>query len=221
MSAPPPSEKKPRRESGYERFESGLLEGVIAPGQFLSQREIGALTGLTERAARELILRLEADGLLVATPGRGFQAASVDLSLIREAFQLRRLFECEAVKSYCLKAAATELAARREAHEAVLAEATPTPSRALRERSQEADRGLHEAIIAALDNSLIAAIYRVNAIKIRLIRRTQIRLDRFMALTMREHLAILSACEARDEAAAAAAMAAHIDNTMRRVMGQE
>lgn len=208
-----------QRERGYDAFETGLMEGAIQPGQFLSQREIGALTNLPERATRELIAQLIGEGLLETARQRGFKVASVDVSLIRNAFQLRRFVECGAVMEFCASASDNELAALRRAHEAVLAEVTPQPDAAFRERYYAVDRELHAAIIAALRNPLIENAYRVNALKIRLIRRTQVRPERFMALTIREHLAIVEACARRDRHAAADAMGVHIDNTMRRVMG--
>ncbi|MBL0932957.1 MAG: GntR family transcriptional regulator [Alphaproteobacteria bacterium] len=112
-----------------------------------------------------------------------------------------------------------ERAANRRAPEAVLGGVTPPQDAAFRERYYAVDRELHAAIIAALRNPLIENAYRVNALKIRLIRRTQVRPERFMALTIREHLAIVAACARRDRYAAADAMGVHIDNTMRRVMG--
>jgi hypothetical protein len=43
------------------------------------------LTGLTLGAIRELVPRLEAEGLIKTVPQRGMQVAHVDLNLIRDA----------------------------------------------------------------------------------------------------------------------------------------
>ncbi|MDH3743372.1 MAG: GntR family transcriptional regulator, partial [Hyphomicrobiales bacterium] len=81
------------REQAYDRFTEQLFEKSIVPGQFVSQRELVALTGLPLGAIRELIPRLEADGLITVIPQRGMQIATVDLNLIRNAFQLRLFLE--------------------------------------------------------------------------------------------------------------------------------
>ena len=47
------------------------------------------LLGMPLGAVRELIPRLEAEGLLRTVPQRGLQIAHVDLKLINNAFQLR------------------------------------------------------------------------------------------------------------------------------------
>lgn len=77
------------REKAYESFTRHLLARDVRPGQFVSQRRLVELTGLTLGAIRELIPRLEAEGLIKTVPQRGLQIAHIDLNLIREAFQLR------------------------------------------------------------------------------------------------------------------------------------
>ncbi len=52
------------RDQAYQRFTRGLLAREIRAGQFVSQRELTELTGMPLGAIRELIPRLEADGLI-------------------------------------------------------------------------------------------------------------------------------------------------------------
>ena len=61
------------RERAYGAFTEHLLAQDIRPGQFVSQRELVALTGFPLGAIRELIPRLEAEGLIVTVPQRGLQ----------------------------------------------------------------------------------------------------------------------------------------------------
>src|SRR5262249_56909854 len=84
------------REKAYERFTRHLLALDIRPGQFISQRELVALTDMPLGAIREMIPRLEADGLIITVPKRGLQIANVDVKLVRNAFQLRTILEKEA-----------------------------------------------------------------------------------------------------------------------------
>ena len=58
------------REQAYEAFTNRLLQSDIKPGQFITQRELVALTGQPLGAIRELIPRLEAEGLIVTVPRR-------------------------------------------------------------------------------------------------------------------------------------------------------
>jgi DNA-binding MarR family transcriptional regulator len=52
------------REKAYDAFKQHLLARDILPGQFVSQRELVELTGLPLGAIRELVPRLEAEGLV-------------------------------------------------------------------------------------------------------------------------------------------------------------
>lgn len=210
----------PLREQAYEAFKERLLSRDIRPGQFLSQRELVAITGLPLGAIRELIPRLEADGLIKTAPQRGMQIAHVDLDLIRNAFQLRLILEREATVAFCRNASDDLIRELRDQHVAVQREAENGVTPELLQRAQHIDWAFHDTMIDALGNSLIASTYRVNSIKIRLIRQEDTRmLPELVTSVMREHMRILDALVARDERASLEAIEAHIDIARRRALG--
>jgi DNA-binding GntR family transcriptional regulator len=211
------------REKAYDRFTRHLLARDILPGQFVSQRELVELTGLPLGAIRELVPRLEAEGLIKTVPQRGMQVAHVDLGLIRDAFQFRLFMEREAVAIFTAEAADAVLQRLRREHEAVIADcaalgdAVPVE---LVARAQAVDWDLHWTIVASLGNAIIADAYRVNSIKVRLIRQEQTLLSQALVTpVMREHLSIIEAIETRDPARAVAAMDAHITSARNRALG--
>ena len=210
----------PLRQQAYEAFKERLLSRDIRPGQFLSQRELVAITGLPLGAIRELIPRLEADGLIKTAPQRGMQIAHVDLDLIRNAFQLRLILEREATVAFCRNASDDLIRELRDQHVAVQREAENGVTPELLQRAQHIDWAFHDTMIDALGNSLIASTYRVNSIKIRLIRQEDTRmLPELVTSVMREHMRILDALVARDERASLEAIEAHIDIARRRALG--
>ncbi len=81
------------RDRAYDSFTERLLSREIKPGQFISQRELVEITNMPLGAIRELIPRLEAEGLITTVPQRGMQVAHVDLNLIRNAYQFRMFLE--------------------------------------------------------------------------------------------------------------------------------
>ncbi|RVC40016.1 GntR family transcriptional regulator, partial [Mesorhizobium sp. M4B.F.Ca.ET.088.02.2.1] len=111
------SEPATLREKAYASFTRHLLARDLRPGQFVSQRELVAFTGLPLGAIREIVPRLEAEGLLTTIPQRGMQIAHIDINLIREAFQFRLFMEREAVALFTVSAADAELARLRREHE--------------------------------------------------------------------------------------------------------
>src|SRR6478672_6274550 len=108
------------RERAYDAFKQHLLARDIRPGQFVSQRELVELTGLPLGAIRELVPRLEAEGLIRTVPQRGMQIAHIDLQLIRDAFQFRLFMEKEAVLEFTRTASDAEVARIRREHEGIV-----------------------------------------------------------------------------------------------------
>ena len=217
---------RPRADGGrlrwqaYERFQQQLIASRIRPGQFVSQRELAALIGLPLGAIREVIPRLEAEGLLQTAPQRGLQIATVDVKLVRNAFQLRALIEREAAAQFALTATDSELDALETAHRDVIGKARHRITPALLETAQAIDWGLHDRMVDALGNEIISGIYRVNSLRIRLIRLDRVMLDeQVLGPAMEEHLALLAALRTRDPQHAIAAIDAHLSHARSRALG--
>ena len=207
------------REKAYDRFTSHLLARDITPGQIVSQRELVELTGMSLGAIREMIPRLEADGLVRTVPNRGILVAQVDLDLVHNAFQLRLILEREAVAHFTTTASGEEIERMRAEFSAVREEALKNVTPELLSRAQQMDWAMHDTMIDGLGNELVSNIYRVNQIKIRLIRHADTRLlPELLVSVMNEHLAILDALGARDADAAVRAMQTHIKSAKRRAL---
>lgn len=207
------SEPTKLRDKAYVEFTRHLFARDVRPGQFVSQRELVALTGLPLGAIRELIPRLEVEGLIVTVPQRGMQIAHIDLNLVREAFQFRLMMEREAIAQFTVNASDAVIAQQRSLHEDVRSQALAegsTPE--IDARAQAIDWGFHDLLIDSLGNQIIAKAYRVNSVKIRLIRQEFVRIDGRVDRVMAEHLTIIEAIETRDPAKAQAALTRHIDN---------
>jgi DNA-binding GntR family transcriptional regulator len=210
------------RDQAYQRFTRGLLAREIRAGQFVSQRELCEITGMSLGAIREMVPRLEADGLIRTVPQRGMQVAQVDVNLIRNAFQFRLIIEREAAAAFAQSAPIEEFDRLQQAHEAVLAQAAKAVTATLIARAQAVDDGMHSTIVDALGNDIVSNYHRVNSLKIRLIRQQQTRIDAERVVpVMRAHLAVIAALRTRDPAVAGAAMADHIQEARNRALGIE
>ena len=208
------------RWQAYERFQQQLIASRIRPGQFVSQRELAALIDLPLGAIREVIPRLEAEGLLQTAPQRGLQIASVDVKLVRNAFQLRAVIEREAAAQFALTATDTELDSLETAHRDIIAQAGRGVTRELLDSAQAIDWGLHDRMVDALGNEIISGIYRVNSLRIRLIRLDRVMLDeQVLGPAMEEHLALLAALRTREPQHAVAAIDAHLMHARSRALG--
>ena len=178
-----------------------------------TERQLVAMTGFPLGAIRELIPRLEAEGLIKTVPQRGMQVAHVDLNLIRNAFQFRLFLEKEATAAYTRNASDAEIAEQRARHEAIIRRAETGGDETLIEDAENVDRLMHETIIDHLDNDIVSQAFRVTWLKIRLIRQYETRIQNHILIpVMQDHLKIIAAIESRDPEAAAAAMSEHITN---------
>ncbi|WP_420963960.1 GntR family transcriptional regulator [Brucella sp. IR073] len=212
-------EPSPLRERAYESFTRHLLARDVRPGQFVSQRRLVELTGFPLSAIRELIPRLEAEGLIKTVPQRGLQIAHIDLNLIREAFQLRLFLEKEAVALFT-RTASDEIIAKmlREHRDIAAAIESGNDSHELEAHAQAVDWGMHDAFIDALGNTIISNVYRVNSIKMRLISQERVRIDGRVGPVMSEHMKVLEAIERRSVEEAVEALVAHINHARDRAI---
>lgn len=207
------------RDHAYSNFTEKLLARDLEPGQIVSQRELVELTGMPLGAIREMIPRLEADGLIKTVPKRGLQVLSIDLNLVRNAFQLRHIIEGEAIREFCKTAKAEEIGQLAQEHQDIQETASGCVTPDVLQTAQRIDWAFHDRIIDAMGNPIISDIHRVNAIKIRLIRNNDTRmLPELVVSVLDEHLAIIKALEARDVSGAERAMQAHIDSAKRRAL---
>lgn len=210
---------RPMRDLAYRNFTDRLMSRDIRPGQFISQRELVAMTGMPLGAIRELVPRLEADGLIKTVPKRGMQVAHVDLDLIRNAFQFRLMMEREAVAEFARSAPDDLIADEHRQHLEIASEARKKVTPALLQRAQTMDWRLHDLMIDRLGNEIISNAYRVNSIKIRLIGFERVRmLPELVDSVMAEHIPFLEAAMRRDVNGAIAAMEAHIASARARAM---
>lgn len=211
------------REQAYEAFTEHLLARRLLPGQFVTQRDLAALTNFPLGAIREMIPRLEAEGLVKAFAQRGLQVMGINPRLVRDAFQLREVVESAAIVAFVRTASGAQIAEVRAELDEVMEAADAGPAdTALLTRAQAVDWGFHDRIVEHMDNALLNDIHRVNAIRIRMMMHESVRLSaEVLPPSLGEHARILAAVAARDEAGALAALLAHLASARRRALGMD
>ena len=209
------------REQAYIAFTKHLLERRLQPGQFVTQRDLAALTGFPLGAIREMIPRLEAEGLVKAIAQRGLQIASIDPRLVRDAFHLREIIESTAIAEFVRTASDETVRLHRGALAAISAKARSGGiDEALLAEAQSVDWGFHDAIVEHMGNALLSDVHRVNAIRIRMMLYERVTLSpEVLPPALGEHERIMEAIEARDIAGAVAALQAHLASARRRALG--
>lgn len=207
------------KQAAYEGFQQALLTGRLRAGQVVSQRQMIAMLGVSIGALRELLPRLETEGLLTVMPQRGIQITAIDLPMIRDAFQMRAAYEREAVITAVRLMPDEVLAHQRTLHldtiDRIKSDATAT----VLAEGQDIDTGFHNLLMEGTKNELLVHAYNVNTIRIRLIKLDRILLNsEVLPSAFADHLAVIDAIIARDTARSIEAMDHHIRNARERAI---
>lgn len=211
------------RAQAYDAFTRELLARHLRPGQFVTQRDLASLVGFPLGAIREMIPRLEAEGLVQTFAQRGLQITGADPRLIRYAFQLRDMIESEAIVHFVRTASNAVVDREVEA----LADITDRAQAGhidpdLVARAQAIDWGFHDLIVESLDNPLLNDIHRVNAIRIRIMMYDRVTLSpSVLTPALDEHRPMLDAVQKRDAKTALRALKAHLASARRRALALE
>jgi DNA-binding GntR family transcriptional regulator len=96
-------------EAVYQQLKTAILTGVFRPGQTLRQEDVARQLGVSRGPLREALPKLEAEGMIIATPHRGCTVVSLAPAEIIEIFELRAMLEASLAK----------VAARKKEPEAV------------------------------------------------------------------------------------------------------
>lgn len=80
-------------EAAAERLRTLIIEGELAPGARLNERELSERLGVSRTPLREAFRMLAADGLLVQLPNRGAQVVALSAADVRHAFEVMATLE--------------------------------------------------------------------------------------------------------------------------------
>lgn len=213
---------KTLRQEAYDRIVFLLNTQELHPGQLVTQRELVSLTQTSLAAVREAIPRLEAEGLIKTLAQRGLLIPNIDVAFVRNACQLRDILEHEAIAKANRNIGAQTIENWERQHVELLIQLQEQPSEELAQTAQDIDWLMHDQLIASLSNKLIADVYRVNSIKVRMAAQDRLLVTPFNAVrVMNEHLDILRALKANDQQEASRALSRHLNNSLQLALGGE
>ncbi len=206
----------PLRESVYNTLRKNILIGELKPGEHLTEIRLGKMLGTSRTPIREAIRKLELDGLVVIVPRSGARVAPISERDLKEVLEIRR----------ALDVLCAELASRRitENGKTALQEAYRRFEEAAENGDKtevaRADVELHDIIAEAAGNERLLQLVGGLADQIYRYRFEYIKDDFHYDRLTREHKAIVQAVITGNEAKAAAASRAHIDNQEKAILTQ-
>lgn len=190
----------------YQSLRQAILDLVFRPGEPLRKREICAELGVSRAPVSEAIARLAVEGLVDVVPQAGTYVARFAMRELREGAFLREAIELAAVEA---------VAPAMTDDQCVLLRRNLRVQAALVEDGDFAgfyrtDAELHALILSFTGFPRLAQVADTAWVQVNRARRLVLPVPGRVAETLAEHRAIVAALEARDPAAARAAMRRHL-----------
>lgn len=193
----------------YEQLKAMSVSYEFKPGERLNEGELAKRLGVSRTPLREALNRLNTEGFLRFTPGRGFFCRELDAHEIFDLYELRKSIEVASVRLALKRAKDEDI----DALLAFLDATGPDPGERSSVELVALDETFHERLMAMSDNAEMLRVLRnVNA-RIRFVR--WIDMDRINRTnTQAEHRAVVVALKARDEATCTSVLEKHIDRRL-------
>lgn len=186
-----------------------IAGGALAPGTALEEERLAAEHGVSRTPVREALRLLAATGLVDQRPRRGAVVSRPDPRRLAEMFQAMAELEAVCAKFCARMMDQAQRDLLRSRHAAMQAMVSAGDLAAYRDANVE----FHEALYAGAGNSYIADLAEATRLRLAPFRAAQLGGRDRLAQSHAEHGAVVSAILARDEAAAAAAIRAHLAAT--------
>jgi len=192
-----------------------IVEGALAPGVKLNERELCETLGISRTPLREALKVLAAEGLIELSPNRGASVSAMSEREIGETFELMSGLEALSGELACARITAAELDELKAQHYLMLAAKARGDLPGYYSRNQE----IHDRINAAAGNGVLRATYvslnrRLKALRFKS-NLNPGKWDR----AARDHEAMIAALEQRDGARLAAILRQHLLDKRDAVLG--
>jgi DNA-binding GntR family transcriptional regulator len=193
-----------------------IVDGTLAPGQRLSERELGARLGVSRTPLREALRLLAGERMVDVLPRRGARVAFLDSRVVEDVYPVLA----------CLERLAVDLACRRVTAQAVkrlgemVGQMKSARGRGDRQRFFALSHAFHEAILEAAANPTLHDQHRQLSGQVLRARFLSIATGTEWDEALREHRTLLDALRRRNGAAAVEAVARRLRTRKKKVLDE-
>ncbi len=208
-----PIRRRSLHDELVERLRLLIVEGDLAPGSKISEKDLSDLFAVSRTPLREALKVLAREGLVELSPNRGASVAALTLDDLEEAFPVMGALEALSGELACLAITDRELATVERQHAAML--------QAYENRDMPTyfkhNQAIHQAILEAARNPTLEQMQNALAGRIRRARYMANMSDDRWAKAVAEHETILEALKARDSERLAVILKQHLANKLETV----
>ncbi|MDR2214499.1 MAG: GntR family transcriptional regulator [Nevskiaceae bacterium] len=201
-----PISRRSLHDEVVERVRAMLIEGQIAPGSKLNERELCQLLHVSRTPLREAIKRLASEGLVDLLPNRGAVAVRLSEADVLSAFEVLAELEGMSGQLAAERMTAEELAQVQTLHHEMLA----SFERRDLHNYYRFNAQIHAAVNRAAKNPLLTKTYREINARVQSLRFKTNQNEAKWTRSVAEHEQMVSLLKARDAAGMRALLVEHL-----------
>lgn len=203
------SDKKnnqPLSNNLFSALQKDILTGGIKPGEKLTEQSICDEYKVSRTPVREALRQLEMDGLIESIPNRGAFVIGFSEQDIKDMYELRSVYEVQAVKWAIERINDEELAQLEETFEFMEFYTMKNDF----DKMRSINTNFHELIYEAGHNRMLKQVLSSYLLYIRHIRKEPENTKEYLQTVLEEHKKIFEAFKNRDVEAGMKAMQEHM-----------
>lgn len=182
------------RSQVENHLRAAILEGKLAPGEKLIERELCEQLGVSRPSVREALRKLEAEKLIVIVPHRGPEVASMTLTEAQDLYAMRRLLESFAAHEFTRLASDTQIKQLAK----VVKKLGDAGSKNSRTGVLQAKAEFYDILLGGCGNQLIGEILGGLLSRVSLLRAKSLMLPDRLPKSLEEIKKLLICIQARD-----------------------
>ncbi|NJP46835.1 GntR family transcriptional regulator [Actinacidiphila epipremni] len=202
----------PLRNQVLDILRREILDLRLRPGQRLIERELMERLGVSRATVREVVVRLESEGLVTSVPQRGAIVTVLTVGEAADIYELRGVLEMLAARRFTERATGAQVRRLREVYDDLAAASAPTDDTLGPLRAKDA---FYAVLLEGAASPVLTWTLTGLQSRVRLLRQTSFSVPGRVQQSLAEIHTLLCAIEARDPDAAAEASATHIRNAAR------
>ena len=200
--------RRPLHLDLVDQLRTLIVEGALAPGTKVPERELCEKFGVSRTPLREALKVLAVDGLISLEPNRGAWVRHITLEELEDLFPVIGALEALSGELACQCISDAQIEAVRTFHGEMVLHYEARDLAAYFRSNQQ----IHEAVLDAANNSILSAQHQSLAIRIRRARYLANMTDARWKSAVEEHELILSALSKRQGTELAEILKRHLAN---------
>jgi DNA-binding GntR family transcriptional regulator len=145
--------RRPLRETVYQRLKEAILEGQLEPGQHLVETDLAARLGVSRNPVREALRKLEQEQLVLAST-QGLIVSSLTPERIEEIYGIRAVLEAQSCELAAARITPEECERLRQCLDCARSAIENEDLRGL----TQCDIEFHEILISAARNATLKRV---------------------------------------------------------------